>query len=103
MYDKVIVQPAYKNKEGDDILVTSHILKLLSAVANRPPEQKSDERLLSYNFQFDSNLANVWTPYEFWLNDQFSHCGVNSFQLFNKAGKWEIIYIIDTRRRQDCQ
>ena len=36
----------------------------------------------------------------FGLMDNFSHCGVNSFQLFNDNGQWKIIYLIDTRRKK---
>ena len=103
IHENIFIQTAYKNKKGKDILVMDKSAKLINAIANRPLDQKWDERLLSYNIQIDDNIANVWTPYEFWINDEFSHCGVNSFQLFNQDGKWKIIYLIDTRRRQDCQ
>jgi len=103
MMDKFITQTAFKNKEGKDILVTEESSKLITAIANRPTDQKWDERLLDFSIQVDGNMANAWTTYEFWFNDNFSHCGVNSFQLFNDNGKWKIIYLIDTRRRKDCQ
>ncbi len=102
MADKVMMQTAYKNKEGKDILVTGEADKLVSAVGNRPKDQKWDERLLEYKVQVDGNMANAWTPYEFWLNGEFSHCGVNSFQLFKDGKEWKIIYLIDTRRRSTC-
>lgn len=35
-------------------------------------------------------------------NGNFSHCGVNSFQLFHDNGQWKIIYLIDTRQRTGC-
>jgi len=102
MMDKMLLQTTYKNKEGNNILVSEEPSKLIQAIANRTSDQKWDERLLDYNIQVDGSMANVWTPYEFWFNDQFSHCGVNSFQLFNDDGNWKIIYIIDTRRKEDC-
>ncbi|GAA3604873.1 nuclear transport factor 2 family protein [Flavivirga amylovorans] len=100
--DKIIMQTAYRNKEGKDILVTGEPGKLINAIANRPADQKWDERLLDYSIQVDGNMANVWTPYEFWYNDTFSHCGVNSFQLFKAGDQWKIIYLIDTRRKSTC-
>ena len=51
----------------------------------------------------DANLASAWTPYEFYVNDKFSHCGVNSFQLVKLKGNWVITYLIDTRRREACK
>lgn len=102
MADKILMQTAYRNKEGKDILVTDEPTKLTNAIADRPKDQKWDERLLDYSIQVDGNMANAWTPYEFWFNDEFSHCGVNSFQLFKNGDQWEIIYLIDTRRRSTC-
>jgi len=103
MMDKFTTQTAFKNKEGKDVLVTEESTKLIHAIANRPSDQKWDERLLDFSIQVDGNMANAWTTYEFWYNDNFSHCGVNSFQLFNDNGTWKIIYLIDTRRRKSCQ
>lgn len=103
MMDKTIMQTAYKNKEGKDILVTDDPHKMLNSIATRTADQKWDERLLDYSIQVDGNMANAWTPYEFWYNDEFHHCGVNSFQLFKDGEQWKIIYLIDTRRRSNCE
>ncbi len=102
MMDKIVLQTTYTNKEGKNVLVTEESSKLISTIANRTSDQKWDERLLDYNIQIDGIMANVWTPYEFWFNDAFSHCGVNCFQLFNDNGQWKIIYLIDTRHKQGC-
>lgn len=102
MMDKILMQTAYRNKEGKDVLVTDEADKFVMAIANRPDSQKWDERLLDYSIQVDGNMANAWTPYEFWFNDNFSHCGVNSFQLFKDGDQWKIIYLIDTRRKSTC-
>lgn len=102
MLTNFTTQTAFKNKEGKDVLVTEDASKLIQAVANRPNNQKWEERILDYKIQADANMANAWTSYEFWFNDSFSHCGVNSFQLFNDNGTWKIIYLIDTRRREGC-
>ena len=103
MADKILLQTAVYNKEGKSVLLTEDVSELTKAIANRPKNQKWDERLLNFIIQVDDNMANAWTPYEFWYNGEFSHCGVNSFQLFNDNGKWKIIYLIDTRRKEGCQ
>ena len=103
MMDKVLMQTVYKTKEGMDVLVTEESGKLFKAVVDRTEDQKWEEKILEYKVQVDGNMANVWTPYEFWFNGNFSHCGVNSFQLFHDNGTWKIIYLIDTRRREGCQ
>jgi hypothetical protein len=74
----------------------------LEAVSKKDPTTVWFEKLLSFTINIEQSLASVWTPYEFYLNDNFSHCNVNSFRLFNNNGNWEIIYIVDTRKRQGC-
>ncbi|HLT52640.1 MAG TPA: nuclear transport factor 2 family protein [Flavobacteriaceae bacterium] len=101
--DKVLLQTAFKNREGKDQLVQDDIAKMLTTIGTRPDDQKWEEKLLDYHIKVDGNMANAWTPYKFWFNGSFSHCGVNSFQLFHDNGTWKIIYLIDTRRREGCQ
>ena len=58
-----------------------------------------DERIEFASVLVDGSIASVWTPYEFYYNGKYSHCGVNSFQLVRAQGKWQIQYLIDTRRK----
>ena len=97
------LQTVYKNKEGKSVLRNEDVSKFLNSVSSKNPEDNWEERLLSYRIQIDGTMANAWTPYEFYLNNYFSHCGVNSFQLFFDGNKWKIIYLIDTRRKLDCK
>ena len=92
-----------RTKEGEIKTVKNDIEKILIAIQNRPAEQKWDERLLAFKIEADSAIANAWTPYEFYVNDNFSHCGVNVFQLFNDGKTWKIIAIADTRFREGCK
>jgi hypothetical protein len=102
MATDVTMQTASTNKEGKHIVSTGNGQDLLNAISNIPADQIWEEKILGYNVQIDGNLAHVWTPYEFWLNGAFSHCGVNSFQLIKMEETWKIIYLIDTRRREGC-
>jgi len=62
-----------------------------------------DERISFETIKIDGPLAIAWTPYKFYYNGNFSHCGVNSFQLVRTNGAWKIQYIIDTRRKTGCE
>jgi len=53
--------------------------------------------------RIDGNLAHVWTFFQFYAGDEFSHCGYNSFQLVRTERGWEIIFIGYTRRTEDCR
>jgi hypothetical protein len=72
------------------------------AIVQIPDSVHFEERILSYNIQVDGSMAHAWTPYEFWFNEKFSHCGVNSFQLFKEGDEWKILSIMDTRRKEGC-
>jgi len=102
LHRDIKIQTTSTNKLGENILTTDTKQKLLSSVAQKKPEHTYFEKLLSFDIKIDGNLASVWTPYEFYLNGNFSHCGANSFQLFNNDGKWEIIFLVDMRRRENC-
>lgn len=74
----------------------------MKRIGGTPSETNLDERILSYEIKIDGPMATAWTPYEFYVNGDFSHCGVNSFQLVKLAEGWKIVYIIDTRRKEPC-
>ncbi|PKV51781.1 putative lumazine-binding protein [Aquimarina sp. MAR_2010_214] len=101
--ENIAVQTIVRTKEGEVKTVKTEVEKILTAIQNRPEEQKWDERLLAFKIDADSAIANAWTPYEFYVNDNFSHCGVNVFQLFNDGKRWKIIAIADTRFKEGCK
>lgn len=103
MHQDVKIQTTFSTEKGENMLRNQSKLSLLTGVANKKPEMNYLEKLSSYSIKIDGNLASVWTPYEFYVNDNFSHCGANSFQLFNNNGQWQIIYIVDMRRRENCK
>lgn len=70
------------------------------AIASLPKNIKLEERLLSYNIQIDGTMAQVWTPYEFYIDGKLSHIGTNSFTLLLENNVWKIVHIIDTRRKK---
>ena len=103
LHKNIKIQTTLTNKEGIKVLKTETKDQLLKMIASKKPDAVYLEKLLSFDIKIDGNLASVWTPYEFYFNGNFSHCGANSFQLFNNNGKWEIIYLVDMRRWQSCK
>lgn len=101
--ENVIMQTIGKSKNGDYTLMKADFSGFLKNIASIKPENtKIEEKILSFSIKVDGNMANAWTPYEFYVNSKFSHCGVNSFQLFKENENWKIFYIVDTRRKQNC-
>ena len=73
-----------------------------AGVVKKATGPKWDERVTSMSVQFDASLAAVWAPYEFWLGEKFSHCGVDAFHLAKLPEGWKIIALSDTERREGC-
>ena len=48
------------------------------------------ERIWNPEVRIHGGLATVWTPYDFWIDGKFSHCGVDAFDLVKTAEGWRI-------------
>jgi len=101
--DMITMQTISKDSLGNTVVGTMAYADFITRIASIPKTTKFQEKLKSYSIQVDGNMANAWTPYEFWIDDAFHHCGVNSFQLVKFGEDWKIVYLIDTRRTDDCQ
>ncbi|MFT3680681.1 MAG: nuclear transport factor 2 family protein [Ferruginibacter sp.] len=91
-----------KTKSGKTILEEESVNDFFRQVIELKGN-KADEQLLSYDIKIDGAMAIAWTPYKFYFNDKFSHCGVNVFTLIRRENEWKIMGITDTRRKQGCE
>lgn len=98
----VIMQTIAKDKDGKTVVKTESYDDFLSSILAIPKDAFYEKKLLNLNIQIDNDIAHVWAPYEFWFNHEFSHCGVNSIQLVKIEADWKIVYLIDTRREENC-
>jgi hypothetical protein len=99
--DSIVFQSIARNKEGHTVVRNENANDFIVSISKLPPGA-ADEQITFEMVKIDGPLAIAWTPYKFYLNGKFSHCGVNSFQLVRFNGTWKIQYIIDTRRRVGC-
>lgn len=99
--DYAVFNSIYKTSENGFSMHKESLESFLDAVG-APHKEIWNEKLLSYTYNIDYGLAHVWTEYEFYVNDQFSHCGVNSFTLTKENDSWKILSITDTRRKKPC-
>jgi hypothetical protein len=97
----MILQSISADKSGKAVLTTENTADFVKAIGT-PHAQVYDERIVFDAVKIDGALASVWAPYKFYLGDKFSHCGVDVFQLMRTADGWKIIYIVDTRRKDNC-
>lgn len=99
--DSAKLQALSMDKAGN-LLVKNESVQDFAKSISTMPKGALDERITFDMIKIDGPLASVWTPYSFYYNGQFSHCGVNSFQLLRTVNGWKIQYIIDTRRKTGC-
>lgn len=60
------------------------------------------ERIWDVRVLEADRVATVWTPYDFWLEGRFHHCGVNAFSLVRADEGWKIAGVVYSIRTLDC-
>ena len=100
-YNRAIIQTIHLSKDGGPQLRDEKVADFIKFTGT-PHTAQFDERIVFTKILIDGNLASVWTDYKFFADDKLSHCGVNSFQLFKDKAGWKIIYLVDTRRKENC-
>ena len=53
-------------------------------------KQSSRERMWNPEVRVRGSIATVWTPYDFWIDGTFSHCGIDAFDLIKTGEGWKI-------------
>ncbi|OZV70148.1 nuclear transport factor 2 family protein [Winogradskyella aurantia] len=98
----ITMQSISLDENNTSMLSEMKFYDFTKSIASIPKDRTFEEKLLGFDIKVDGSMASVWTPYEFWYNGKFSHCGVNSFQLIKENETWKIIYLVDTRRVEQC-
>ena len=89
-------------KTGNIEMTTENSIDgFVKSIGSLPATSKIEERVLNYEIRLDAQMATAWTPYEFYVNEKRSHCGVDAFQFFKTEKGWKITTIADTRRKCD--
>lgn len=100
--DNAIMQAIIKDKDGKNTTKSDGVAGF-AAFVGKQPQGAADERIVFEAVKIDGDLAFAWTPYQFFYNGKFSHCGVDAFGLIKVNGAWKIHYLIDTRRKDNCK
>lgn len=87
----------YKWEDGFELSGGS-INDFVEAVGS-PHDKIWDERISNVTIRVDDALSQVWMDYSFYLGEEFSHEGVNSIILVNLDGRWQMLHLCDTRRK----
>ena len=54
------------------------------------------ERGFDETARVQDRMAQVWVPYDLYVGDKWSHCGVDAFTLMKSEGRWRVASVIYT-------
>jgi Putative lumazine-binding len=100
--DSAVLQTIRRKQDGTFFVQDEKVSDFVEQIG-KAKKDSLDERITFETIKVDGPLAIAWTPYKFYYAGNFTHCGVNSFQLVRINGRWKIQFLIDTRRRQGCE
>jgi hypothetical protein len=60
------------------------------------------ERIWDPTVQVHGTVAQLWAPYDLYVNRKFSHCGVDAFSLVRATDGWKISGVIYTIEPTGC-
>jgi len=89
-------------KSGEAVVITESVAAFAVSIS-KVPSSALNEVIVFETISVKGDIANVWTPYKFYYNGKFSHCGVNNFILVKQSEGWKIQYLIDTREKKGCE
>jgi len=99
---EVTMATALRDKNNKSVLRReSSINDFLKAVGT-PHKDVWYEEIWNIKIQIDGDFAQAWCDYAFYLNNTFSHCGIDAFHLHKTPSGWKIFHLADTRRKDPC-
>ena len=100
LFEDVKLVTTFTNQQGQAVARAEPVSALMNAIGTA--SGKLYEKIFEPVIEVEDGLANVWVKYEFYMDDKFSHCGIDSFLLVKTAAGWKIASLADTRKRQGC-
>ncbi len=74
----------------------------LIASFSTPTESVWLERYWDETVLIREDIAVFWAPYDFHIDGNFSHCGIDSFQLLKREGFWLLSNMSWTMETENC-
>lgn len=86
---------------GGSAIATSSWAQFAQRIAQAPAPIR--ERMFDPEVRIRGDLALVWTRYDLWNGETFSHCGTDLFELIRRADRWRLLHASFTRERTGCE
>ena len=91
----------YRKVAGTDEGVRSSTFEEFNASVGKCG-RKVLERIWDPQVRVHKGIATLWAPYDLWLNGEFSHCGIDSFELAKTGEGWKFTSGLYTIERTGC-
>jgi len=88
-----------ENDAGLQIIRPTHA-DYLEGLATR--ENELIERFWEPTVLLHERMAVVWTPYDLYVDGEFSHCGIDNFSLLKMEQGWKITGIVFSMEADNC-
>jgi putative lumazine-binding protein len=90
----------YRETEAGLQIVRPTHASYLEGLASR--ENELIERFWDPKVLLHDRMAVVWTPYDLYVDGEFSHCGIDSFSLLKTEEGWKISGIVFSMEAENC-
>ncbi|HEY3404475.1 MAG TPA: nuclear transport factor 2 family protein [Ohtaekwangia sp.] len=91
-----------RNKQGTPVVHWEHTLTDFLKAVGTPHKEVWYEEIWDLKISLDGDFAQAWCDYAFYVDNTFSHCGVDAFHLVKSNEGWKIFHLADTRRKEGC-
>ncbi len=100
--DKTTTATVFKDKAGVTQLRQEDSIKGFLEAVGKPHKEIWYEEIWDVKVKIDGDFAQAWCDYAFYVDKNFSHCGIDAFHFFKEKDGWKIFHLADTRRKTDC-
>lgn len=93
---------ALRDKNGTPVLHRENSIDDFLKAVGTPHKEVWYEEIWGMKVSLDGDFAQAWCDYAFYIDNTFSHCGIDAFQLHKGKEGWKIFHLADTRRKDTC-
>jgi len=101
--EQVTLATAFRDKNKNPVLRREASVEDFLKAVGTPHKEVWHEETWNLKVQIDDDFAQAWCDYAFYIDNTFSHCGVDAFQLHKGKDGWKIFHLADTRRKEGCE
>ncbi len=95
LHPDILMRSVERSAAGERSASTSTLEGMVARLEADGP--RMTERMWDPEVRISGDLATVWTPYDFYVGEDLSHCGADAFILMREGGGWQITSLSWTR------